>query len=207
MTGTIKLHGTHADLLVYPSGSGLEVDGKVVCHSRNRTELTVESDNQGFAPFCSTRKAAIRRLTQRVRERWRKLHPDAEIGDEPVILAGEWIGAGIQKNVAISRLSKRWVICSLKVAGTWEPLERYADIEDSDAGLVNVSRGGFYHLQYRYQDEGQAFLEKAKNLTVDIRTSCPFGKTFGVSGAGEGLVWTSSTSSGHPPPPLPSPIF
>ncbi|KAL1613853.1 hypothetical protein SLS54_010199, partial [Diplodia seriata] len=92
-----------------------------------------------------------------------------------VILAGEWIGNGIQArpHTAIRNLSPRlFVLCGIRVvvvngagaappeeegdeehhrrvkaAAVWEPIERYADIFDEPARLYNISRGGFFHLE------------------------------------------------------------
>ncbi|KAK5117079.1 hypothetical protein LTR85_009010 [Meristemomyces frigidus] len=191
MVGTVKLHGTHADLLVLSNGD-------IVCQSRNRAVITPESDNLGFATFCSKRRPQILKLELRIRNRWRKLHPGAEIGDGLVILAGEWIGAGIQKGVAIAQLSKRFVLCSIQVAGVWEPIEQYANVEDAEAMILNVSRGGLYHLEYRYTDGGEAFLAEAKALTLAVAAACPFGEALGVEGGGEGIVWTPAPASRLP---------
>ncbi|KAK3117702.1 hypothetical protein LTR53_000631 [Teratosphaeriaceae sp. CCFEE 6253] len=194
-TGTVKLHGTHADIVVH-------VDGEIVCQSRNRLRLSVASDNLGFALFCSTRSPAIHRLAGTVRQRWRDRHPGAEPGkdgeDGTVLLAGEWIGQGVQKGVAIAELPKCFVLCGVHVAGAWQPIELHLDLEDAAAGMLNVSRGGFFHLAYSSADAGEAFLAEAKGLTLAVAAACPFGAAMGVSGAGEGIVWTPSAGGELP---------
>ncbi|KAK3072168.1 hypothetical protein LTR53_007314 [Teratosphaeriaceae sp. CCFEE 6253] len=194
-TGTVKRHGTHADIVVH-------ADSEIVCQSRNRLRLSIESDNLGFALFCSTRGPAIHRLVEAVRRRWRDRHPGAEPanGGEAgtVLLAGEWIGQGVQKGVAIAELPKCFVLCGVHIAGAWQPMEQYPDLEDPAAGLLSVSRGGFFHLAYSSADAGEAFLAEAKGLTLAVAAACPFGAAMGVSGAGEGIVWTPSAGGELP---------
>ncbi|KAK5747407.1 hypothetical protein LTR17_000048 [Elasticomyces elasticus] len=210
-TGTTKLHGTHADVVV--PGSGAELG----CQSRNRTNLSIHDDNLGWAAFCLAHESAIRRLAARILERsrkpgirkpttrivdhGRKLHfPTAtEADEETVLLAGEWIGSGIQRGVAISKLVKCFVIFSIHIGNItnvgWEHIEDYADISDDAEGLHNVSKAGFFHLDYSFEDEGAAFLAQAKELTLKVADACPFGEAMGVDGKGEGIVWTPSRLS------------
>ncbi|KAK3643701.1 hypothetical protein LTR56_010004 [Elasticomyces elasticus] len=212
-TGTAKLHGTHADILI-------KTTGEISLQSRNRTDLSIENDNLGFASFCLDREPAIRRLAARILERSRepgirkpttrivdhsrKLHfPGAtEADEETVLLAGEWIGSGIQRGVAISKLVKCFVIFSIHIGNItnvgWEHIEDYADISDDAEGLHNVSKAGFFHLDYSFEDEGAAFLVQAKELTLKVADACPFGEAMGVDGKGEGIVWTPSRLSNLP---------
>ncbi|KAK5742968.1 hypothetical protein LTR17_002980 [Elasticomyces elasticus] len=191
-TGTAKLHGTHADILI-------KATGEISLQSRNRTDLSVASDNLGFAAFCLAREPAIRKLAARILDRSRKLHSTCELGEE-VLLAGEWIGSGIQRGVAISKLEKCFVLCSIRIENkrSWEHIEDYADISDDAEGLHNVSKAGFFHLNYSFEDEGAAFLAQAKKLTLKVADVCPFGEAMGVEGKGEGIVWTPSRLSNLP---------
>lgn len=191
-TGTVKLHGTHGDVRVYP-------DGSIVCQSRNRVTITPQSDNDGFAFFVHGRQPALRRLAGRIQERWRFLHPHGTLPvKEPIILAGEWIGKGIQKGVAICQLPRRFVVCSIHVAAAWQPIELYADLSDQSEGFFNIGLGGYYHLILNTENEGEGFLAEAKHLTLEVATSCPFARALGVEGVGEGIVWTPSPNSALP---------
>ncbi|KAK4896417.1 hypothetical protein LTR27_005629 [Elasticomyces elasticus] len=209
-TGTTKLHGTHADVSIPGNG------GDLMCQSRNRTDLSIQNDNLGWAAFCDAHEPAIWRLAARILERSRepgirnrivdhsrKLHfskTATEADEETVLLAGEWIGSGIQRGVAISKLEKCFVLCSIRIGNVvqsvgWEHIEDYADISDDAEGLCNVSKAGFFHLDYSFEDEGAAFLAQAKKLTLKVADSCPFGEAMGVDGKGEGIVWTPSRLS------------
>jgi hypothetical protein len=99
------------------------------------------------------------------------------------------------KGVAISQLPRCFVLCRLRINGVWERIEEYAEIEDPANGMHNISKGGFFTLTYRYDDQGQDFMKKAKDPTMQVCASCPFGLAMGVEGRGEGIVWTPSTGS------------
>ena len=193
--GAVKLHGTHADILVHP-------DGRVVCQSRNRTELTASgnnTDNLGFAAFCLKRENQIRQLAKELRRKWWERHgSDAKLEDGPIMLAGEWIGTGVQRGVAIAALSRRFVICSIQINDVWEPIEQYSDIADEGASLFNISSGGFYHLNLSWTDGGAAFMIEAERVTMEVGAQCPFGRAQSVQGAGEGIVWTPAEDSDLP---------
>ncbi|KAK3644325.1 hypothetical protein LTR22_015235 [Elasticomyces elasticus] len=172
--GTTKLHGTHADILI-------KATGEISLQSRNRTDLSVANDNLGFAAFCLARELAIRRLAARILDRSRTLHHTSELGEE-VLLAGEWIGSGIQRGVAISKLEKSFVLCSIRIENkrSWEHIEDYADI---------------FNTQKVYTTSAKP---EAKILTLGVADACPFGKAMGVDGKGEGIVWTPSRLSDLP---------
>ena len=116
-----------------------------------------------------------------------------------MILAGEWIGQGIQKGVAISQLSRRWVLCSLNINGVWEPISDYADIADEEVGLYNISRGGFFSLDLASTVEGaEDFMARARAHTEEVCKSCSFGRLLGAEGAGEGVVYAPAADSPLP---------
>ncbi|EMC90866.1 hypothetical protein BAUCODRAFT_152852 [Baudoinia panamericana UAMH 10762] len=166
-TGTIKLHGTHADMIV-------RADNTIGYESRDRTDL-----DHG--------------------ERQLRLHIVLAINSEgSLLMAGKWIGQGIQKGVAIAKLPRCFVPCGIRLAEAWEPIELYAGIEDSEAGMLNINRGGFYHLEYSIAYEGVSFLAKARELRLAVAASCAFGRAMGIEGEGEGIVWTPAANSNLP---------
>lgn len=188
-TGTVKLHGTHADVLIFP-------DGKIGTQSRNRV-ICLDSDNLGFAAFAASRAATIKDLAEQIRERYRVRN----LAQEPtgtVLLAGEWIGHDVQKGVAICQLSRRFVICGIHVAGVWQPMEHFADIEDEEGAIFNIARGGFFRLDWSFSGAGEGFMAAAKGHTLEVERLCPFGRAFGVEGTGEGIVWVPAADSGLP---------
>ncbi|KAL1798857.1 hypothetical protein ACET3X_002894 [Alternaria dauci] len=180
--GTVKLHGTHADILVYP-------DNRIVFQSRNVTGLSVARDNQGFAATMLNKTDTILGLRNLYLARWRELNPNATVEDSlPVLIAGEWIGEKIQKDVAIAQLYRRFVIISININGRWQKDQEYPDINLPDYGIYNASRCGLFHTTL-YPDEIERTVSEVERMTEEVAAHCPFAATFGISGPGEGIVW------------------
>ncbi|KAF2710258.1 hypothetical protein K504DRAFT_255312 [Pleomassaria siparia CBS 279.74] len=182
IVGTVKLHGTHADILVYS-------DKTIVFQSRNKSNLLTTSDNQGFATSMTSKSSTILSLRSQYLDRWRLHNPNSELDKtQPVVIAGEWIGSKIQKDVALCQLSKRFVIISVKINGSWVLDSEYAGIEAPEDDIYNISRGGLYSsLLYPLDPEGTS--ENIEPMAESVADNCPFAESFGVTGAGEGIVW------------------
>jgi len=111
IAGTVKLHGTHADIIV-------SHNDRITFQSRNKPNLLATADNHGFATAMAVKHATILSLRSQFIARWKELNPFEDQDPElPVTIAGEWIGERIQKGVAIAELSKRFVIISAKING------------------------------------------------------------------------------------------
>ena len=74
------------------------------------------------------------------------------------------------------------------INGTWLPDELYGDISADEADIYNVLRGGVWHLDLNL-DEPEATEAEMMKSTDAVEAECPFARTFGVSGIGEGIVW------------------
>jgi hypothetical protein len=180
--GTVKLHGAHADILIHH-------DNTIALQSRNVTNISVNTDNYGFAGSMSQKSTAILKLRDAYLTRWRELNPKEQLDESiPVTIAGEWIGTGVQKNVAISLLSRRFVIISVKINNVWVLDSDYSTIEAPKSDIYNISRGGLY-TSTLYPDDQQRTIAALEPLAEKIAARCPFAESFGVVGAGEGLVW------------------
>lgn len=186
LTGTVKLHGTHADIVI-------ESNNTIRIQSRNRLSLNIEHDNYDVAASLLPLKKEILELRDRVKDRWQERNVFEKIEDhQPIILAGEWIGPGVQKKVAIESLPKRcFVLLAVSVNGEWQDDEDYAEIHNEKVGIHNISRGGFYQevLDFKDPESLEACKEKLLAHTLDVERECPFAKSFGISGVGEGIVW------------------
>ena len=184
ITGTVKLHGTHADILISPPPTST-----ITLQSRNNPNLLPTADNYGFAAFMSTKRTTLLHIRDQFLARWRSLNPNDELDTSiPVTIAGEWIGPGIQKHVAIANLSKRFVIISAKINGSWVSDESYAEIEAPTDDIYNISRGGFYHSTLDPSNP-QRTISELEQLAEKLAAQCPFAASFGITGEGEGLVW------------------
>jgi hypothetical protein len=182
IVGTVKLHGTHADIVVHS-------DDSITFQSRNRETITKERDNCGFVTTMDEERTSIRTIRDRYHERFRKLNPEIPIdASKPLILAGEWIGKGIQKGVALVQLERKFVIVSAAINGSWLPDSEYADIYDEAHNLYHISRSGFYHATLLL-NELQETMKVLDELTAKVEKECPFAATFDAKGMGEGIVW------------------
>ncbi len=192
LTGSVKLHGTHADIVFSPTSDEIRLQ------SRNQLALVPGTgDNCGFAAFVAgTKKEVLLDLRDRILERYRRLNPDAEIvGD--IVLAGEWCGKGVQKKVAISKMDKFFAIVSMNINGAWVPDREYADIHDEKARLFHIGKAGFFEHELFF-DNVDASEAKIKQLTDEVERECPFAKTLGESGRGEGIVWKATNHCTDP---------
>lgn len=178
-TGTVKLHGTNAGVLVY--------NGKVIPQSRTR-KLSLGSDNMGFAAFIEQSKeeflqwAADIRISQNI------------VTDWPIVFFGEWIGPGIQKGVATNLLPSRQFV----MFGAASVVEDRLVFEDvplpslPSNNIYNIFEVPTYSVTVDFSDE----LSKAKareyieQVTLEVEEKCPWGVKFGLEGIGEGVVWT-----------------
>jgi hypothetical protein len=187
MVGTVKLHGAHNDIVI-------SADNTIQLQSRNMLHLGLENDSYNFAKTFLPLRPEILALKERIHARFREKNPETPIEPEdPLIIAGEYIGPGIQKAVAINGLPKRLlVIISISINRRWQADEDYADIELPSAGIYHVSRGGIFRATMPLlgtDEEILASLEKLQPLADEVERECPFAKTFGLIGTGEGIVY------------------
>jgi hypothetical protein len=168
----------------------IHADDTVQLQSRNVVGLSLERDAYEIAKTMLPLKAEALDLKKRYRERFLGLNPGVDINEEhPTIIAGEWIGPGVQKSVAISDLPRKYfVILSVSINNAWLPDEPYADIHNEAVGIYNISRGGFYHEELVFNDIAGS-RETLEVHTLAVEKECPFAKIFGISGVDEGIVW------------------
>ncbi|KAF2425752.1 hypothetical protein EJ08DRAFT_594197, partial [Tothia fuscella] len=182
IVGTVKLHGAHADIVI-------DAQDNVKFQSRNRTDLSIASDNHNFAATMSNHVPAILRIRDRYYERFRALNPGTPIDKSfPLIIAGEWIGSKIQRRVAIAKLTHRFVIVSASINGSWLPDEPYGDIHNEEDLIYQISRSGFFHATLNFNFLNTT-LKELDEITAVVEKECPFAATFDIKGPGEGIVW------------------
>ncbi|KAL9640871.1 MAG: hypothetical protein Q9164_000029 [Protoblastenia rupestris] len=194
LTGSIKLHGTHADIVyTSPTSSGFRLQ------SRNKKALVPgNEDNAGFAAYiASIGPRRILSLRDRLIARYQALNPDSRIEGE-IILAGEWCGTGIQKKVAISQLPRFFAIISMNINGSWVEDWKYADICDEDARVYHIGKAGFFNHELNL-DDLRASEVRIKDVVDEVERACPFAKALGAApGQGEGIVWKATELCGDP---------
>ena len=179
LRGTVKLHGTHADVIFQKSTDDSIPDAyDAFFQSRNRV-LSLEKDNCGFVRFME--KKPMDELFNMVKA----IHKE---NITTLMVAGEFCGGNIQKGVALCHIPQCFVIFALKIDGTWMNMSDFSSIELPAHGIYNIARAGEYHATMDINDT-QAVVADLIALTEKVEKECPFGKTFSVSGTGEGIVW------------------
>ncbi len=166
--GTVKLHGTNASVVV----SGEEV----YFQSRNNV-ITPEKDNAGFANWASLFPIGV----------WKSLYTKSD----NFVIYGEWCGQGIQKGVAISELPKMFVVFKIRVGDEWLIPEKF-DGAFQSSGIYSITDFQTFNHEVDFNAPKQS-QNYFREVTEQVELECPVGKAFGVSGVGEGVVWTCVT--------------
>jgi hypothetical protein len=175
--GVVKLHGTNSAVCFSP-------DGSFYCQSRENIIDEIK-DNAGFAHW-------VNKEGYKIWENVKQLDVLRSNLVNHIILFGEWCCGSIQKGVALNELSKRFVIFGLKVIyedETTEWLDSSLIDEMPEINVYNIARIPTYDIEVDLARPDKA-IEKMMKLTESIGDECPFAKTFGVSGTGEGIVWS-----------------
>ena len=177
-TGTAKLHGTNASVVFTDKGG-------FYAQSRSRV-ITPEDDNYGFAKFAYDNQGHLERF------KW------VLNGYGEIIIFGEWCGKGIQSGVGISQLDRMFVVFAVKGNGKWiNPKIWQKRLKDhfGDLKLAGKQIFSIYDFPYYILDINFEYPETAINrlavLTQRVEEECPVAKQFGVSGTGEGIVWSN----------------
>jgi len=183
MTGTVKVHGTNASVVICPDLSQYP-------QSRNNI-LTIENDNAGFATWHHGKRSAFADLASAI---------DSVCGieqDDTIVIYGEWAGKGVQKGVAVSEVDKFFYVFGVKVIdidGTDSWLDDYPSMKHGD-DIIDARDIWTKEIVIDF-----GVPEKSQNELIDItmavEAECPVGKYFGVSGVGEGVVWEHITDEG-----------
>lgn len=185
--GTVKVHGTNAGL-VRPVGGG-----DIVAQSRER-ELSIESDNAGFALWVEANKDSLQKLFDEIE---RVTKPTAGF----VQVFGEWAGGNIQSGVGVNGLPKFLMVFGIRISEdaepqVWEPREVY------DAVFGAWTHPDVYHkYQFKNWELTIDFVNPALvqnemvELTDQVERDCPVARFFKPDAepdtlVGEGIVWT-----------------
>lgn len=189
-TGTIKVHGTNAAVLF---------DGdEMWCQSRSNI-IDPLKDNAGFATWVHSKREMFIPLMQ-------KMHRELGLDNNDILAVyGEWAGGNIQKGVAVTGLEKFFAVFGVRVIRGEEYTWVVPDFWHNNLGGDIFKRGerlfSIYDFPYHRVTINFNNPEEAQNklgeLTLQIEEECPVGKYFGVSGVGEGIVWTAYRDNGQ----------
>lgn len=169
--GTVKVHGTQGAIVIEP-------DGAVRYQSRSRI-ITPEDDNMGFAAWAEERRSTFTKLRRE---------------DVTAVLLGEFAGEGIQKSVAVSKADKFFYVFAAAVYDEKDRRFAYGMMPNmEDDRVVLASCVPYYEIEIDFAHPEASTNELAR-LTEGVEKECPVGKYLGVSGTGEGIVWSHMTN-------------
>lgn len=173
--GFVKGHGTNSGIKFNP------ITKEIECQSRNNN-ISVDSDNAGFARFVENNKEVILNLFNSIE------NPNSEV----ITIFGEWAGKGIQKGVAISKVDKFFSIFKVKIGEIWTSNEVIASLKSNENRIFNMTQFGSYEIEIDF-NRPEFSQNTLIDLTLQVEKECPIGKFFGVSGIGEGIVFSCVT--------------
>lgn len=201
-TPTVKLHGTNS-CVTFNNQDGLWTQ------SRERV-LSIQNDNYGFCNYVEQNKTLYINLL---------LHLCDYYNYDPYIytisIFGEYGGAGISKNVGISKLPKSFFIFAIKFTQTNLvnlPDNQYDDtttgiwIDCKDLNLMTLDLKKLppnLHFIFEYPQPSLTinfnntlyYTEVLEKLTLEIDKQCPVAASFFPNEPdliGEGLVWKAN---------------
>jgi hypothetical protein len=184
--GTVKLHGTHADIEYLSTG-------ETIYHSRNRI-ITKEDDNHGFVAFCASEQTCTDSLFSQIISTTMQLFPTTLI--ERIIVSGEFCGQGIQKYVAIKDIPPTFVIFDIYINNVQCDMMQYKKIQDNNNKIYNITQFTMYAIVLqdicRLSDTEKKIMNQ---YLCEVGTQCPVARHFLLSGFGEGIVWKSKESN------------
>lgn len=180
LIGTVKIHGTNSSV-------GLDLkDNSLFCQSRNRV-LSLDDDNYDFVKYVEDNKSEFLKIFNEIKN---KINPE---NYDSIIIYGEWAGKGIQNKVAVSELDRFFAPFSIRGINkdTVDILDVKLEVNKS-IRFYPIETFGIYNVELDL-DNVHLAQQEIKNITIAIENECPVGKYFGISGIGEGVVFTDET--------------
>lgn len=180
LIGTVKIHGTNSSV-------GLDLkDNSLFYQSRNKV-LSLDDDNYDFAKYIEDNKSEFLKIFDEIKNKINTEKYDS------IIIYGELAGKGIQNKVAVSQIDRFFAPFSIVGVNkdTVDELDVKLSINES-IRFYPVETFGVYNVQLDL-DNVHLAQQEIKDLTISIENECPVGKYFGVSGTGEGIVFTDET--------------
>lgn len=189
-TGSTKIHGSNA-------GIGCNSSGDIWFQSRERVLDTIQ-DNAGFCLWGEHNKDKWKLVFERMCFNY-------GLNFDNIYIWGEWFGSSIQKGVAVSQLKEkkfgifRMVFVKQDETDS-EKFEEYdVDPKEWHTAFTELFDNVFVidsivppiELSIDF-NEPHLVQNKLLELTLAVEEECPVGKYFGVSGTGEGLVWSTT---------------
>jgi hypothetical protein len=183
--GTVKLHGSNASVC-YNSKDGIWI--------QSRNEYSTLSENNtflsNFGQFVFANENSFITLFEEISLFNKRIN----LSKYTITIYGEWAGKGIQKNVAIAQLEKAFYIFAIKISDiNNEEVSFFVSPEGysmPEVAIYNVHDFQTYSIDIDFNMPGLA-QNQLIAITNEVEKECPIAKSLGVSGTGEGVVWTA----------------
>lgn len=179
--GTVKIHGTNCRVV-------FNSEDEVVYQSKERA-LSLEEDHYGFMAFMVEKDHKL--LLKQVKQLCEERNIEFKF---PVEIAGEFAGKGINKGAAVSEIMPFFTIFRISVGKendhrNWLALDDILGVGLPEQRIYNILTFGKWELDIPFNIP-ETVQSKIAQITEGVEKECPVGKYFGVSGVGEGVVWT-----------------
>ncbi len=162
----IKLDGTCAAVQILP-------DRTILAQSRTQF-ITPNQDNAGFASWVEQNKRVFEEINR------------------PMVIHGEWCGAGIQKRCSISKIGRKvFCVFAMQFGDYLETSpEIIKGLLPNHEDIFVIPWYKFVDIDYGNDEILQKTVDRINLDIAEIEKCDPFVKdTFGVDGLGEGLVF------------------
>ena len=181
--GTVKLHGTNAGVC-YNNVGGFWAQSR-------ENIITPVQDNAGFAFFAESNKNEFMGLFNQIKD-----ENNIDLDNNTISIFGEWAGGNIQRGVGIAGLDKSFFIFGVKISPFTTTTERdiayWVDcttIRNTGKRIFNVNDYDTYTIDIDF-NMPQLVQNDLCDITIGVENECPIAKAFGLTGIGEGVVWT-----------------
>jgi len=182
-TGRCKLHGTNAAVILDTK------DRVLITQSRERIITPIE-DNAGFSAWVNKKGYKL----------WEDLLGNMDIREihkRYIVIYGEWCGGNIQKTVALTELPKMFVVFGLIHKSDYSVEENeqveWCDFtkvkENPDELIYNIGRIPSFRVDVNLNIPKTSIAQMVE-ITDKVEECCPFAKSLGIEGIGEGVVYT-----------------
>ena len=177
LCGTVKIHGTHGDIVRFATGD---------YHIQSRNRIIDEgSDNNDFAHYCNAHWECINILFDRIAV-------NHSVTDN-ITISGEWCGSGIQKGVAVNRVARMFVYYDVFIDNVRQDITRYRLIYNESVRVFHIMQFPSYYVRIaNFLDMSVEEIEGIDVFVREVDAACPVAAHFGMSGIGEGIVWRNN---------------
>ena len=173
--GTVKLHGTNVSVC--------RNNDDIWTQSKNQI-ITPEQDHVDFSKFAFSKLDFFK-------EKFNKIQDYCGLTKKDTIaIYGEWVGQGIQKTVAISKIEKSFFIIGIKIVPEDRNIDSYwIDLPSpKESNIYDINSFKNFHLEIDTKNIDLTH-DRIKKMVLEVEQECPVAKGLGFSGIGEGIVF------------------